>query len=79
MINPDELAAMKAREKAATKGPWVVGMRIMDMFSIDTVDREAYLGDICSEQDSEFIAHARQDIPKLLAEVERLQKIVDEW
>lgn len=29
-----------------------------------------------SDEDIEFIAHAREDIPKLLAEIERLQRLV---
>ncbi len=31
---------------------------------------------IASEQDIDFIAHARQDIPRLLAEIERLRTSV---
>lgn len=31
-------------------------------------------GGVLVEADAEFIAHAREDIPKLLAEVERLRK-----
>src|SRR5690625_6425127 len=31
-----------------------------------------------SKEDAAFIAHAREDIPKLLAEVDRLNKIIEE-
>jgi len=39
----------------------------------DVVDVVFYLGDSDGYADSEFIAHARTDIPLLIAEVERLR------
>jgi hypothetical protein len=70
--------AIEARANAATPGPWwaeehrhtitgdaewVVWMR-EDKMSDNT---------ILGEEDAEFIAHAREDVPKLIAEVRRLQ------
>lgn len=66
----DELERL---EKAATAGPWVIGIdwgkddwpsfRLRDM--TEASEEEA-------AKDADFIAHARADIPKLLAEVKRL-------
>lgn len=58
---PDETTArlgeIRERVAAATEGPWEHG------------DRQFTAGD---QADAEFIAHAREDVPWLLAEVERL-------
>jgi hypothetical protein len=56
-MTPERLAAIKAREAAATKGPWY-GWAFHGMIKADRV----------------FCAHAREDIPALLSEVERLEK-----
>jgi len=80
----DELQQIRARAEAATPGPWevfhieeedrratirrpIVGMAkdAKGWWDIDS--------SILSEPDARFIAHARVDIPALLAEVERLR------
>ncbi|MSP03082.1 MAG: hypothetical protein EXR07_18845 [Acetobacteraceae bacterium] len=75
-LGDDELAAMKKRADAATPGPWksyVEGRE--EMSGSDFIMTEAddiYLtGATVADQD--FIAHARQDIPRLIAEIERLK------
>lgn len=70
-----DLDAIEARANAATPGPW----RADESFSIDgtavfvcrTVPGVAdyWQGD----RDSEFIAHAREDIPAMAAEIRRLR------
>lgn len=70
MLKPEELTAMRQRYEATMKGPWetdgtggAIGMfRKMLCF-----------GEKMCGSDIEFIAHARTDVPKLVAEVERLQ------
>ena len=70
MTTPD-LDAIRARAEAATEGPW---------------EAEALEGNIVTptqgtivevyswtDADAEFIAHAREDVPALLAEVEQLR------
>lgn len=66
-LTPERIAEIEARVNAATEGPWEVdftyvknidGVRIIDPYG-------------CFPQEVEFIAHARQDIPDLLAEVMR--------
>jgi hypothetical protein len=82
----EELAAIKARAEAATPGPWtaaedptdgglwVMGKRPVRICDVESntrsSDRLLEVGDV------EFIAHARSDIPALLAEVERLRKVL---
>lgn len=69
-----DLAAIRARTEAATAGPWEAdgvegnlnapGIRVAEFLS-------------WPEADAQFIAHAREDVPALLAEVERLRGIED--
>lgn len=82
-----ELAEIRARCEAATKGPWVEcrnGGGDDFLYSIDSEPTglpivKADCGVYPPEkEDADFIAHAREDIPKLLAEVERLRKQVAE-
>ena len=70
-MSADRLAEIKAREQAAFGGPWHVldadenGMHAVAVDGTVLVE----VGDFC---DAEFIAHARDDIPHLLALVEAL-------
>lgn len=79
----DELQAIKARAEAATPGPWeatlsqtvqidISGPSLGQRYEDDGL-RVSYV----SESDATFIAHARTDVPALVAEVERLQVLVD--
>ncbi|WP_158920631.1 hypothetical protein [Streptomyces sp. NBRC 109706] len=74
-MSPERLAAIAARAEAATPGPW----------QYDYADREVMTGhgiavaDIHpADDDGRFIAHTREDVDALLAEVERLRDRVDE-
>ena len=80
-MDAERLAEMRQRAEAATPGPWAQGM-VGDSV-INEVDCSATFGfiEVNAElsddgnfgvSDADFIAHARQDIPDLLAEVERL-------
>ncbi len=70
-----ELAAIKARCEAATPGPWQPWCR--DYHFIRPAN--PYTADPIllltgpNKADSVFAAHARKDVPALLAEVERLK------
>ena len=85
-----DLEAIKARAEAATKGPW--GARELPQMvrganatlhsahgtgEVWSVEFSPEIGSTVSISDAEFIAHARTDIPALIAEVERLRGIVD--
>lgn len=84
-ITAEELAAMKARIEATTPGPWTSYVEGRDHWGgdsfIQTGTQDIYLsaedyagggGHYCADQD--FIAHARQDMPRLIAEIERLRE-----
>jgi hypothetical protein len=87
-IPDEELAAIDARANAATPGPWWPWVEGRDGTSGDTFigrgldgsrHSDLYLttdqGDDLRPEDVDFIAHARQDIPRLVAEVRRLRRI----
>ena len=100
MSEPLDLEAIKAREKAASPGPWECeprdcgfspdygGKKVAQDTALawgDDNHLQAHLsgpkepwgrGDF-TVRDAWFIANARQDIPALIAEVERLREI--EW
>lgn len=89
MLNIEKI---KAREQAATPGPWVVGngsekcgfnganviVAIKRGQPYVVMDRAIYPKETKFNKqvlaDMKFAAHARADIPSLIAEVERLQK-----
>lgn len=88
-ITDEELAAMQARVEATTPGPWRSSFEGRDHFSGDSVivtreqEIEIYIsaddyagggGHFCADLD--FIAHARQDVPRLIAEVQRLRALL---
>lgn len=73
MIKSEELSQMKARAEKATAGPWI---RTHDCL-IRTQNTEIVVAEawrrVKGAEDAAFIAHAREDVPRLVAEVERLQ------
>ena len=88
MISDDELRAIKRRCDAATPGPWRASMEGRDHTSGDSFIRRGNAGresdlyltsttadrtEIPSTADHEFIAAARQDIPRLLDDIARLR------
>ena len=85
-----DLEAIKARATAATEGPWewddpTIGQHWSRPQPWATVvDDEVECGGYCyggssspikSDADGQFLAHAREDIPALVAEVERLRTL----
>lgn len=83
-MTDEELAAIKARCAAATPGPWVAdsGNEVSAEFGKFMVDLCLCYTPRCfdhpatAEDNSMFIAHARTDVPALVAEVERLRSDV---
>jgi hypothetical protein len=80
-IAADEIAAIKARCEAATMGPWQSFVEGRDHTGGESFIRTGGLDDGSPDLyvaggtigDLEFIAHARQDPPRLLMEIERLR------
>lgn len=80
-LTPNHLDEIVARHKAATAGPWTSFVEGRDHTSGSSFIRTG--GDDielsgATDADQDFIAHARQDIPRLLAEVERLRALLKE-
>lgn len=73
-----DLAAIEAREQATSPGPWTCYcQRVVCWDSIDPAafDYRVVVSDpSMRSEDATFIAHARHDIPALLAEVRRLRQ-----
>ena len=86
MISDKELQESQSRVDAASPGPWTSLIEGRDFTAGSSFimigegenrkdDIEMLAG---SDADQDFMAAARQDIPKLLAEVLRLKKLVKE-
>ena len=79
-MTDEELRAIRDRCEKATPGPWIEdnGYRVRNMAGevlFETKHFEASVGN-----DAAFCANARSDVPKLLAEVDRLrstEKLLD--
>ena len=86
-MTPEEFAAIEARANAASAGPWVDDV---SQGGVPQVFEGSVWGPfvariIDSQHDAEFIAHAREDIPTLLAAVRerdntiaRVRAVLDE-
>ena len=76
MISDKELEEIRKRAEAATPGPWKAFVEDRDFQSgssfIQTQGEDIELIG-ATEADYDFIANARQDIPKLLDEIDRLK------
>ena len=70
-MNQIDIEGIRAREQSATPGPWCISEKgnTVKSLSIDGICH----GMSPKQTDAEFIAHARQDIPALLDEVEHQQ------
>jgi len=79
ILGDDEIAEIKERCLQTTPGPWKSCVEGRDHMSgsdfIRTEGEDIYLTG-ASVADQDFIAHARQDVPKLVEEVERLRKML---
>lgn len=75
-MTDEELAQIKERAEKATEGPWKIEeSRYEGSYNVSSVKEEYDLSAcLCPIKDAEFIAHAREDIPKLLAEIEALRE-----
>ena len=85
----EELTAAEDRALSATPGPWWSWVEGRDGLAGDTFigrgvegarQSDLYLsadpGERIRVEDHEFIAHARQDVPRLVAEVRRLRGLL---
>jgi hypothetical protein len=85
LLSDEELNEMQARCAAASVAPWTAMLEGRDHTSgssfIMTGTGDSRGDDIelsgASPADYEFIAHARQDLPRLIAEVRRLRSVLN--
>ena len=81
MTVADRLAEVRARAEKATKGPWKYphrdcpGVVMSPRGCLWNPDR----GEINDPADAEFIGHAREDVPRLVAFAEAVLELADEW
>jgi len=90
-MKDEELRAIRDRLEKASDGPWFV-RRIPNSYESQVGDRHTHpcirgfrvprrLYNLAWQQceaDAEFMAEARQDVPALLGEVERLRAVIQE-
>jgi len=86
-----ELEAIKKRYEAATPGPWRAGYLGVDGWhdgegheimgdsteSIVCGNYDCDLGGVIESKDAAFIAHAREDIPALVAELTKVREALE--
>jgi hypothetical protein len=83
-VTNEQLNEMEARCNAATPAPWQSFIEGRDHTAGSDFIRTGGLDDSCPDieligathVDQDFIAHARQDVPALIAEVRRLRALV---
>lgn len=83
-LTPERLAEMRERVEKATAGPWIRDGAGTEMTLLRTITGhgvcmfEDWAEDIFpnNEANLAFVANAREDIPALLEEVERLQEFI---
>jgi hypothetical protein len=85
LLSKSYLNEVKNRYESATPGPWISSIEGRDHTSGDNVivrGEGGTKGDLyltgATDADQDFIAHAREDIPLLLREIERLYIILRE-
>lgn len=64
-LSPEREAEIADRAEAATPGPWSVSPDYSDVLASDG----EHLASYWHEADGQFMAHAREDVPVLLAEL----------
>lgn len=87
-MDEERLAEIEARANAATPGPWEAGESAFDsstgggsclgVFAPTKYSPRALLAnEVFDEADAAFIAHARADVPDLVAEMRRLRDTLE--
>ncbi|WP_340640634.1 hypothetical protein [Bacillus atrophaeus] len=72
-----KLEEIRQRADAATEGPWRIGKQSPNgLNNIGTIGG-LLTAQTTDEDDAKFIAHARQDIPWLISEIDRLNSGID--
>lgn len=80
-MTPKRVEGIRARAEAATPGPWCTDSWEIYQGTEYVPGVSLWIGETCrgtgspeqDRADAEFVAHAREDVPALLAEVQRLK------
>lgn len=77
-LTTKELAEIYNRTKGLTGDRWELGITGMSVQKEDSTDDIIIVVNdrVGGRNDADFIVHARKDIPKLLAEIDRLNNIL---
>lgn len=75
-----DLETIEARANAATRGPWRMGTRgwpdvVMTPYGCLW---DPYMGRINDIEDGDFVAHAREDVPALIAHIRDLEGRIEQ-
>lgn len=85
-MTEQELQAIKERVEKATRGPWKWEQDFLDCEEFYSEDEHEIITAGCGQNvgfvhikgnDAEFIAHAREDVPTLIAEVKRYKELFE--
>ncbi|MEH7521745.1 hypothetical protein V7149_00460 [Bacillus sp. JJ1503] len=76
-LTNEQLDAIRERVEKATSGPWFVKYGL-DSAEVFVGDKRWIVAEIPKVSNAEFIAHAREDVPKLIAEIERLNEAIQQ-
>ena len=81
-MTEQELAEIEARANAAKEGPWQIQRDSTgapcEVIHLSGSGIYAFVTSIPKTQgDIEFVAHAREDVPALIAEVRRLRNVME--
>ena len=78
-LSEKEIEAIRKRAEKATEGSWAHEILCHEQrrYTVGSFKGDlTVIGDIANEEDAEFIVHAREYIPKLLAEIERSRELL---
>lgn len=85
VLSEEELLAIESRANAATPGPWCYREQFIEtgddsgqLLGVTMQRMEDGLDQLPGVDNAAFIAHARTDVPQLIAEIRRLQALLDE-
>src|SRR5690625_3404239 len=77
-LTNEEITVIRERADKAVYAPWRIGKQSPNgLYNVGSTDG-LLTAQTTNEANAAFIAHARQDIPKLLAEIERLREKLGE-
>ena len=71
-MEENQLKEIEERCKKATPGPWIENESSTYIY-LRTRDGESYICSALDKDNAKFIAHSREDIPRLLAHIKYLE------